>query len=163
MAEIAGYHYATIYNYFQDLPHLILQAAFQFHHRYYDNIQKSIKSDALPWEYYRTSCEAFIRFSMNNPNIFRCVFIDSYGDLALEEVLEVMRTSPLLASRSEAIGRLVAAGEIQPEKAERFDNAVTSLCVGNIVLNITLRWQISTEKLVTDILQTIERLRRGGK
>lgn len=163
VAEIAGYHYATIYNYFQDLPHLILQAAFQFHHRYYEYIQKSIKSDASPWEYYRNSCEAFIRFSMNNPNIFRCVFMDSYGEIALDEVLGAMRTSPLLASRSEAIGRLVATGEIEPEEAEGFDNAVTSLCVGNILLSITLRWQISTEKLVTDTVQTIERLRRGGK
>jgi hypothetical protein len=89
--------------------------------------------------------------------------MDSYGDIPLDEILEVMRTSPLLASRSEAIGGLVAAGEIKPEEAEGFDNAVTSLCVENIVLNITLRWQISTEKLVTDILETIEQLRRGGK
>lgn len=74
IAERSGYNSATIYNYFENLDHLIFLAALRFIKPYATNVAEyakkgnnSLEKNILIWEY-------FCIHSFNNPEIYNAIF-----------------------------------------------------------------------------------------
>lgn len=157
VADMAGYHYSTIYKYFKDFPHLIANAAVQL----LEEASKFIDENAAsqdPIEYYINAWVAFCRFSLSNLNIFNCIFIEGYGDINIDEIEEMFGKSSLFKSRSDSIRNVSEVLKITSEQAIKLDNTVTALCIGSIVLYVSGRSNFSEQELIENNRNSIRLL-----
>lgn len=157
VADMAGYHYSTIYKYFKDFPHLIAVSVFQFLEEANEYIEENSKSED-PIRYYIDSWGAFCRYSLENLNIFSSIFIEGYGDIDINEIAEMFGKSSLFISRYKAIEKYAEALKISREEAIRLDSTATSLCIGSIVLYQSKRSGFTAEQVIENNLSNIRLL-----
>ncbi|HEX9063004.1 MAG TPA: TetR/AcrR family transcriptional regulator [Clostridia bacterium] len=145
VADEAGYHYSTIYNYFKDINDLIVQVTIRFFNECNEYIQAytSLYSDVF--EKYLKSWEGFLGYSLDNPAIFRCMFIENFGDEILSDVSSKLEELPLFVNKREALEKCVQNGSISGKKAQEIENILISLCVGIVTLYINKRIRFSKE------------------
>ncbi|MGG3449336.1 TetR/AcrR family transcriptional regulator [Domibacillus aminovorans] len=79
IADLAGYNSATIYNYFEDLSHLIFFASMSFVKKYTDALPKYIEKSKNPLERYFLIWECFCKYSFESPKIYYAVFSANLG------------------------------------------------------------------------------------
>lgn len=87
IAGEAGYNSATLYNYFDDLEHLVLFASVRHLREYVNALRKSIKPDMNALQIYRLVYINFSEFSFQSPDIFNNMFFGRYRD-RLKDVLK---------------------------------------------------------------------------
>lgn len=85
VAKIAGYNSATIYNYFENLDHLILFTAMKYVKPYSLALPQYIKNRTEPVDKFRAIWECFSDYSFEDPEIYYSIFfanlnnnLDSY-------------------------------------------------------------------------------------
>ncbi|MED1954095.1 helix-turn-helix domain-containing protein [Brevibacillus centrosporus] len=87
IADRAGYTGSTIYNYFEELSHLVYFASMRFVNEYMQDLPNYlVKSDSY-LEKYLLSWECFCKHSFHNPKIYHAIFISDLGKKP-KEVLE---------------------------------------------------------------------------
>jgi AcrR family transcriptional regulator len=79
IADLAGYNSATIYNYFEDLSHLIFFASMRVVKKYTDALPKYIEKAKTPLERYFLIWECFCKYSFESPKIYYAVFSADLG------------------------------------------------------------------------------------
>lgn len=79
IGDLAGYNSATIYNYFEDLSHLIFFASMRFLKKYTDALPEYIKKARTPLERYLYIWECFCKYSFESPQIYYAVFSANLG------------------------------------------------------------------------------------
>jgi AcrR family transcriptional regulator len=79
IADLAGYNSATIYNYFEDLSHLIFFASMSVVKKYTDALPKYIEKAKTPLERYFLIWECFCKYSFESPKIYYAVFSADLG------------------------------------------------------------------------------------
>ncbi|MED1472642.1 TetR/AcrR family transcriptional regulator [Bacillus salipaludis] len=79
IGDIAGYNSATIYNYFEDLSHVIFFASMRFLKKYTDALPKYVKKAQNPFERYLLIWECFCKYSFESPQIYYAVFSADLG------------------------------------------------------------------------------------
>lgn len=79
VADAAGYNSATIYNYFEDLSHLILFASLKFLKKYTDAIPQYLSKAKTPLDRYFLIWECFCKHSFESPHIYFAVFSSDLG------------------------------------------------------------------------------------
>lgn len=79
VADIAGYNSATLYNYFEELSHLVFFAAMKFLKPYTDEVGQLMQKGRNPIEQYLIAWECFCRHSFQRPHIFQAIFISDLG------------------------------------------------------------------------------------
>lgn len=79
VADKAGYNSATIYNYFEDLSHLIFFASMRFLKEYMDALPKYIAKAKTPLEKYFFIWECFCEYSFTSPQIYYTIFSSDLG------------------------------------------------------------------------------------
>lgn len=79
VADIAGYNSATIYNYFEDLSHLIFFASMKFVKKYTDALPEYLSKAKTPLERYFLIWECFCKHSFASPQIYYAVFSSDLG------------------------------------------------------------------------------------
>lgn len=162
VADMAGYHYSTIYKYFKDFPHLIVLSVMQFLDEANKYIEENSKSED-PIEYYIDSWGAFCRYSLENLNIFSSIFIEGYGDIDINEIAEMFGKSSLFISRYKAIEKYAEILKISREEAIKLDSTVTSLCIGSIVLYQSKRLSLTAQQVIENNLTNIRLLMNSYK
>ncbi len=80
VADLAGYNSATLYNYFENLDHLIFFASMKFLKDYALDLPKYINESDNPLDRYLKIWECFCVHSYNNPRIYYTLFFDKYSD-----------------------------------------------------------------------------------
>jgi AcrR family transcriptional regulator len=80
IADKAGYNSATIYNYFENLDHLIFLAALKFINPYTKNVGDHIKGAANALEKNLLIWEYFCTHSFTNPPIYSALFFPKFRD-----------------------------------------------------------------------------------
>ncbi|MEG0613469.1 MAG: TetR/AcrR family transcriptional regulator [Clostridium sp.] len=91
-ATIAGYNSATLYNYFQNLDHLILFASMKYLKEYTDLLPKYIGNASTSLEKYFSIWECFCTCSFNRPHIYNLIFFSTFRstlDNLVEEYYEI--------------------------------------------------------------------------
>ncbi len=85
VAKIAGYNSATLYNYFENLDHLILFTAMKYVKPYALALPEYIKDRTEPVDKFRAIWECFSYYSFKDPEIYYSIFfanldknLDSY-------------------------------------------------------------------------------------
>lgn len=79
IGDIAGYNSATLYNYFEDLSHLIFFASMRFVKKYTDALPEYLKKASTPLERYLLVWECFCKYSYESPDIYFSVFSSNLG------------------------------------------------------------------------------------
>lgn len=110
----AGYNSATLYNYFEDLEHLILFASVHYLRDYVSRLAEAVNKKSMnALEKYRTVYEVFSDVCFSNPDIFYNMFFGKYRD-KLDEVVEQYYTvfPDELASHSGPVLAMLKQGDI---------------------------------------------------
>ncbi|SHH37526.1 TetR/AcrR family transcriptional regulator [Tepidibacter thalassicus] len=74
VASISGYNSATIYNYFENLNHLIFLASMKFIRPYTENLSNYIKDSKNALDKTLSVWECFCHYSFKNPEIYYFIF-----------------------------------------------------------------------------------------
>jgi AcrR family transcriptional regulator len=74
VSELAGYTSATLYNYFDDLNHLIFLAAMTYLNDYSKEVPQRIKGLADPREIYFAVADCFCKYAYERPDIYEILF-----------------------------------------------------------------------------------------
>lgn len=74
VANLAGYNSATLYNYFENLDHLIFYAAMRFIKDYAHSLHSYVKDSYNALEKYLTIWERFCFYSFSKPEIYYSIF-----------------------------------------------------------------------------------------
>ncbi len=74
VANSAGYTSATLYNYFDNLTHLIFLANMSHLEEYNDHLPKCIENCNNPIEIYMSICKCYTKYSFDKPEIFELLF-----------------------------------------------------------------------------------------
>lgn len=136
IATEAGYNSATLYNYFEDLEHLILYASVRYLRDYIAELQKPLTRGMNALESYRVIYEIFSERVFHSPEIFYNMFFGHYSgklNLVLQQYYQLfpdelvghkgstlnMLSQGNIFERDRAyMDSLVAEGFVKPEKKE---------------------------------------------
>lgn len=91
IATEAGYNSATIYNYFQDLDHLILFGSVCYLRDYLIFLSQTLKPEMSSIDRFRTIYRCFNEFAFRNPEIFHNMFFGRHSHM-MEDVLQIYYT-----------------------------------------------------------------------
>lgn len=80
IADIAGYNSATLYNYFEDLDHLLFFASMKYLKDYALSLPDYINDSKNALDKFLKIWECFCYHSFNKPKIYYTVFFDKYRD-----------------------------------------------------------------------------------
>lgn len=80
VADLAGYTSSTIYNYFDELSHLVFFASLRFLNAYIQELSLYVEEASGPIEKYLSSWECFCKHSFHNPQIYNIIFISDLGE-----------------------------------------------------------------------------------
>lgn len=87
IADKAGYNSATIYNYFQEVSHLVFFAALKHVNRFVEALPEQMEKGDNPLDQYLLSWESFCKHSFNEPDIYYAIFLEDLGEKP-EELLQ---------------------------------------------------------------------------
>jgi AcrR family transcriptional regulator len=79
IGDKAGYNSATIYNYFEEVSHLIFFAAMRFLKKYTYDLSIYMAKGTNPLEKYVLGWECFCKYSFKEPQIFHAIFLSNIG------------------------------------------------------------------------------------
>lgn len=79
IADKAGYNSATIYNYFEDLSHLIFFASMSMVRSYTNALPAYLEKANNPLERYFNIWECFCKYSFQSPKAYYAVFTSNLG------------------------------------------------------------------------------------
>ena len=115
IAGEAGYNSATLYNYFNDLEHLVLFGSVCYLRDYVMLLGKNLKPEMSSIDRYRTIYHYFNEFAFRSPDIFHNMFFGKYSD-KLGDVLHVYYQE-LFPSELEGLSRqmqeMLASGSMR--------------------------------------------------
>ena len=79
IGEAAGFSYATIYNYFQDLNHLLWHVAMSFIGEIVRSFEKELANKPYSLQDLKTIYRAYAGYFLKNPNVFYLIFFHLLG------------------------------------------------------------------------------------
>lgn len=83
-SDIAGYSSATLYNYFDNLPHLVFLATMSYLDEYHAALPAYLAKCENSIEWYMAICKCFSEFAFADPEVYELIFF-THSDEKLEE------------------------------------------------------------------------------
>ncbi|MTI46414.1 MAG: TetR/AcrR family transcriptional regulator [Firmicutes bacterium] len=94
VANIAGYNSATLYNYFENIDHLVFFAAMGFIKEYAYNLEEYIKGAKNGIEKYKLIWECFCNYSFKKPEVYYAIFFARLNNSLEDYVTEYYKIFP---------------------------------------------------------------------
>lgn len=164
IADIAGYNSATIYNYFDEVSHLIFFAAMRFLKKYADALPEYMAKSKNPLEKYLLIWDCYCKYSFKEPQIYYAIFASNLGSqpeelikeyyglfpadlINLPEDLKSMFLESNLSKRGRiALEKCVQEGYIKEENAEEINEMATLVWQGMLTMILNQRRSYSVEE-----------------
>ena len=99
VADIAGYNSATIYNYFDNLEHLIFFASMEYFREYIEELPLRLKDKTDSLERYRIIWDCFLMHAFRYPNNYYAIFLAKEGERTRDYIDDYYRLYPLDKSK----------------------------------------------------------------
>ncbi|MCI5998043.1 MAG: TetR/AcrR family transcriptional regulator [Peptoniphilaceae bacterium] len=159
VADIAGYNSATIYNYFDNLEHLLFFASMHYLQEYIDEIPNYISTAKDSREIYLMVWQCYIESSFKKPQIYYTIFFSNlkkdlelyveqyYGYFPLDvkkypKIVREMLMSKSISKRSLILmDACIEENIVSKDRAEIIDNLV--ICVYESMLLKVYRGSIN--------------------
>ncbi|WFD10449.1 TetR/AcrR family transcriptional regulator [Tepidibacter hydrothermalis] len=100
VASLTGYNSATLYNYFENLDHLIFSACMKFTKPYTDNLHRYVKNCTNSIDTTLRVWECFCYYSFSNPKIFYSIFFAKLSNSLNDYITEYYEIYPQEISSS---------------------------------------------------------------
>lgn len=126
IATKAGYNSATIYNYFQEVSHLIFFAALKYLNKYIKQLPEQMEKGDNSLDKYLLSWESFCKHSYEEPEIYYAIFLANLGEKP-EELLKYyynVYQSNLFGDVTEDIKTLIAEYNLSTRSRNALDKSV---------------------------------------
>ncbi|PSR32756.1 MAG: TetR family transcriptional regulator [Sulfobacillus benefaciens] len=173
VADLAGYNSATIYNYFEDVSHLIFFAAMTYLREYVKDLAEHVKHVENALDEYLLIWERFCVHSFSQPEIYHAIFGSNLGELPDDIVKSYYDMSPddlddlppellpmlleaNLNKRSEiALQRCIQAGYVNPADSQKVTNLIVLIYTGMLSLFYNKRRNYTVETATTLVVEYI--------
>ncbi len=129
IAKRAGYNSATIYNYFNDLEHLIFFTKISNLEVYKTRLYNEIPDDLDPLEELKKVFRIFVEETFKNPNDFYDLFFSRYS-LRLNETVTLYHTifPDRLNTENKRLKAMLSENDIYKRNMALVDNCVENGC-----------------------------------
>lgn len=146
VADVAGYSYATLYNYFEDMNELSWRVVSVMTHELVDYL-KSIEVDGLPGkERLRKLTYGYADYYLKNPRIFEFLFLHRIGEIP-KKIKENLRSSIVRDIIDESVQVCVEEGLLDMSLGKQATNTLESCAHGILMLYFSKKVHITTEDL----------------
>lgn len=165
VGDKAGYSYATIYNYFDDLSTLLTYCVFDFLEDCYKYLLEYKNSQLDSREQILTYILAYFEYFIKNPDVFHLIFIEELGKPPKDLVKEHPQPSVSILLR-EAIDQCAKEGYIEEENVDLLGELITSSIHGKLIFFLKRRNAEEINNVIDSIKNEIEfliksKIRRG--
>ncbi len=175
VADIAGYNSATLYNYFEDLDHLIFFTSIKYLREYSLELSKIISSSDDSLNVFLKIWECFCKFSFNKPQIFYNIFFSKHKDKLRDtiseyysvfpedlggnsgEVLSMLRCKSIFERDKIIMKPLVNDGIIDPDNFDMVNKTII-YCYQGILQESIVENEKTVEQLTKDTMKIIKYL-----
>lgn len=126
-ADLAGYNSATLYNYFNNLDHLILFASIKYLKEYVEKLPFYLKESDNKLEQYFSIWECFCTCAFKYPKIYYLIFFSDLNEKInnfLEEYYTIFPTE--LLNSSSDIGKMLLEKSIDKRNLFLLEDCVNS-------------------------------------
>jgi AcrR family transcriptional regulator len=176
IADIAGYTSSTIYNYFEELSHLIFFASMRFMNPYIKEFSYYMSKSENSIEKYLLSWECFCKHSFNNPQIYHAIFNSDLGakpEELLSHYFEVYQNDltglsdeikPLifeysLTKRSKVVlQKAVEEGYLDQDEIEEISNMTILIWRGMLTTFLNNRRDYTPEEAVAETMKYVRKI-----
>lgn len=93
VADGAGYNNATLYNYFDDLDHVVLYACLKYLSLYNNSVAKELKKCHTAKERFYVMWQIFCQISFAHPDAFHQIFLINTVVRLLQSVMNIISYS----------------------------------------------------------------------
>jgi AcrR family transcriptional regulator len=125
VASIAGYNSSTLYNYFEDLDHLVLFACIRYLRDYTHGLKEYVKKAANSLERYLMIWECFCEYSFDRPEIYRLIFFSEHSTSLNNIISEYYKIFPEeLEESSLQIKSMLTGNDIYSRTMYQFGDCV---------------------------------------
>lgn len=103
VADLAGYNSATLYNYFDNLDHLLAFASMQYVENYSFELIKDLKGCKDEYEIFLKEWSIFLDNALEHPKAFMYIFFNEDTRAIKDMITEYYRLFPLIENEKEEI------------------------------------------------------------
>ena len=173
IADIAGYNSATLYNYFENLEHLVFFASMKYFKEYSLGISDYIKDTKDELEALLKIWEFFCKHSFSKPKIYYNIFfskhkdklketINEYYDIFPEEfgqhtdqINEMLKGKNIYERNKIILQPLINSGYIKPEDLEIINDIIVYTYQSLLYNIVVLEEEYDINELTKKVLDTI--------
>ncbi|WP_312113315.1 TetR family transcriptional regulator [Brevibacillus reuszeri] len=173
IGQKAGYTGSTIYNYFEELSHLIFFASMRFATGYLQELPHYLERGQTYLEKYVLSWECFCKHSFAQPHIYHALFIANLGKkpedilahyfsiyssdlIGLSEEIKPLLYNPDLTSRSLALLKLAKKErELDDQTIEDVNEMTVLIWEGMLTTILNKRREMDPEEAVEKTMKHI--------
>lgn len=150
VADMAGYSYATIYNYFEDLNGMLWEVKNIMIQDIFVNLMKKMPHKDYDMAEMKKGFRVYISFFIENPNIFRFFFFHPLEKP--ETANENTETGPDFAGMwQESFRGLIAEGRLREEDVEAAASTIIYSLHGLIMLYFVDKTEMNEEKVYLEL------------
>ncbi|MCM1989383.1 TetR/AcrR family transcriptional regulator [Oceanirhabdus seepicola] len=155
VGEKAGYSYATIYNYFNDLNTLLAYCVFDFFEDCHKYMMSCKKQGENPREQVITQGCAYFKYFAENPDMFQLIFLEDLGN-APEKFMKNIKRPSVRGLLRENLIECAKEGYIPEENIEILKDLIPSLLCGKLLFFLRRRNTEKLEDLIIIVKNEIE-------
>lgn len=125
VASMAGYNSSTLYNYFEDLDHLVLFACIRYLRDYAQGLKDYVKNAKNSLERYMLIWECFCAYSFERPKIYQLIFFSEHSDSLNNIIAQYYAVFPEeLADSSLRLNSMLTGNDIYSRTLHQFEGTV---------------------------------------
>ncbi|MDW7651898.1 MAG: TetR/AcrR family transcriptional regulator [Bacillota bacterium] len=155
VADIAGYSYATIYNYFTDVNELLWYVAADYLDEIIDLISRIEQKQTSGLQIIKETYKAYVFFYLQNPAVYRFLFFKELGPPPAG--VEAKLSTPVIAEKqAAALLKCAEEGRIKKEEIPVIGDLLTGYVHGLLLFYFSDRKQLDREGLLHKLELTID-------
>jgi len=155
VADMAGYSYATIYNYFEDLNGLLWEVKNIMIRDIFENLMGKMKHETYDMAELKDGFKIYISYFIKNPNIFRFFFFHPLGKP--ETAGDNIEEGPDFAGMwQETFRGLINEGRLSEEDVEAAAKAIIYSIHGLIMLYFVDKEDMGEEKVYQELEKLLD-------
>ena len=152
IADIAGFSYATIYNYFHDINHLLWHVVMSCIEDVVHSLERHIGRKPYTFGRIKEIYREYVEYFLRNPNVFRLIFFHQIGDAPKE--FKSNSDEPRLAPRLLAGLEDPGCRNIEDDEVPILARIITSSIHGMLSLYLSDK----TDQTPDDLKQNVDKM-----
>lgn len=156
VGDIAGYSYATIYNYFKDLNHLLWYVAVDILEEIEKKLYTVVKTPDSSFDKLRKLNDVYISYYIDNPHAYYLLFLKQFSKP--EDIVQDQEIPALANIVSTTLQQSVDEGFISDDEIPIITDLLIGTIHGLLLLYFSNKRQFTTEELYDKANRSMEYL-----